>query len=81
MMALNGAPIWRTDAASGTAFSLKLTAQGLKAVAVPSEEFAGPAKASVRVGAEKTAPKKPSRQTENLPGVGIGNPAKTGKSS
>ena len=71
-MALNGAPIWRTDAASGTAFSLKLTAQGLKAVAVPSEEFAGPAKASVRVGAEKTASKKPSRQTENLPGVGTG---------
>jgi hypothetical protein len=72
MMARNGAPIWRTDAASGTAFSLKLTAKGLKAVAGSSEESAGSAKASVTVVAEKRAPKRPSRQTEHLPAVGTG---------
>ena len=51
--ALNDAPIWRTDAASGTAFSLKLTAKGLKTVAGSSEESAGFAKASVTAVAEK----------------------------
>jgi len=72
MMALNGAPIWRRDAASGIAFSLKLTAKGLKAVAGSSGDSAGPAKASVTVVAEKTGPKRSSRQTEHLPEVGIG---------
>jgi Protein of unknown function (DUF3489) len=72
MMALNGAPIWRTDAASGMAFSLKLTGKGLKAVAGSSAESAGPAKASVTVGAEKTLPKRSSRQTEHLPALGTG---------
>jgi hypothetical protein len=33
MRALNGAPIWRRDAASGSVFTLKLTAKGLEAVA------------------------------------------------
>lgn len=72
MMALNGAPIWRTDAASGTAFALKLTSKGLRAVARSSEESAGLAKASVAVVAEKTALERPSRQTERLPAVGTG---------
>lgn len=69
MMALNGAPVWRRDAASGNAFSLKLTAKGLKAVAGSSKDSAGPAKASVAVVGEKAAPKKPTRQTEHLPAV------------
>lgn len=72
MMALNGAPIWRADAASGTAFSLRLTAKGLKTVAGSSEESAGFAKASVTAVAEKTALESPSRQTEHLPEVGTG---------
>jgi hypothetical protein len=67
--ALNGAPIWRRDAASGSAFALKLTAKGLKAVAGSSEESAGAAKASVTVVAEQAAPKTPSRQTEHRPAV------------
>jgi len=67
--ALNGAPIWRRDAASGSAFTLKLTAKGLKAVAGSSEESAGAAKASVTVVAEQAAPKTPSRQTEHRPAV------------
>lgn len=69
MMALNGAPIWRTDGARGTAFSLKLTAKGLKVVAGSREESAGSAKASVRVVAEKAAPKKSTRKTEHFPAV------------
>src|SRR5579872_5064213 len=72
IVALNGAPIWRRDAASGIAFSLKLTAKGLKAVTGSSGDSAGPAKASVTVVAEKTGPKRSSRQTEHLPEVGIG---------
>ena len=67
MKALNEAPVWRRDAASGSAFTLKLTAKGLKAVAGSSEESAGAAKASVTVVAEKAAPKTSSRQTEHLP--------------
>jgi hypothetical protein len=72
MRALNRAPIWRRDAASGSAFALRLTAKGLKAVAGSSEESAGPAKPSVTVVAERAAPKKPSRQTGHLPVVGTG---------
>jgi len=72
MRALNGAPIWRRDAASGSAFALKLTAKGLKAVAGSREESAGAAKASVAVVAEKAAPRKPSRQTEHLPAARTG---------
>ena len=72
MMALNGAPIWRTDAASGTVFSLKLTAEGLKAVAGSGEESVGSPKASVKIVAEKAAPKKSTRQTEHLPAVATG---------
>jgi hypothetical protein len=67
MRALNGAPIWRRDAASGNAVSLKLTAKGLKAFSRSSEESAGPIKASVTVVAEKAAPKKSMRQAEHLP--------------
>jgi Protein of unknown function (DUF3489) len=69
MRALNGAPIWRRDAASGSVFTLKLTAKGLEAVAGSSEESSGPAKASVTVVPEKTASKRSSRQTEHLPAV------------
>jgi len=72
IMALNGAPIWRRDAASGIAFPLKLTAKGLKTVARSNEESAGFAKASVTVVAEETALERPSRQTERLPAVGTG---------
>jgi hypothetical protein len=71
-MALNGAPIWRRDAASGTAFSLKLTAKGLKAVAGSREESAASAKASATVVAEKAASKRSTRQTEGLPAAGTG---------
>ena len=67
MKALNEAPIWRRDAASGSAFTLKLTTKGLKAVAGSSEESAGAAKASVTVVAEKAALRTPSRQTEHRP--------------
>ena len=45
MRARSGAPIWRRDAASGSAFTLKLTAKGLKAAAGSNEESAGAAKA------------------------------------
>ena len=72
VIALNDAPIWRTDAASGTAYSLKMTAKGLKAVAGSSEERAGFAKASVTVVAEKTELQRPSRQMEHPPAVGTG---------
>jgi hypothetical protein len=50
--ALKGAPIWRKDSTSGSAFTLKLTTKGLKAVAVI---------------AEKAALRTASRQTEHLP--------------
>jgi hypothetical protein len=43
----NGAPIWRRDAEGGSAFTLKLTAKGLRAVAVAS---GGPG------GSEKSVP-------------------------
>jgi len=72
IMALNGAPIWRPDPASGTAYSLKLTAKGLKTVAGSSEESAASAKASGAVVADKAAPKRSPRQTERLPAVGTG---------
>ena len=70
--ALTGAPIWRTDAASGTAYSLKMTAKGLKAFAGSGEEPAGPAEFSATVAADKAAPKRSPRQTECLPAVRTG---------
>ncbi len=62
MKALNEAPIWRRDAASGSAFTLKVTTKGLKAVAGSGGESAG-----APVVAEEVAP--PSPKTEHLPGV------------
>ena len=41
MRAVSGAPIWRRDADSGTAFTLKLTTKGKKAVDGSNEESVG----------------------------------------
>ena len=64
MRALSGAPIWRRDAASGSAFTLKLTAKGLKAAAGSNEESAGAAKAW-----GTATPIKSSRQPEHRAAV------------
>ncbi len=52
----NGAPIWRKDAASGDAFTLKLTARGLKAVAAVGERTQG-GDPAVPAAAENAPPK------------------------
>ena len=65
--ALNGAPIWRRDAASGSSFTLKLTANGQKAVAGPSKASTGAANAPVVVASEEAPQEWPSRRTKRVP--------------
>ena len=72
MRAVSGAPIWRRDADSGSAFTLKLTTKGKKAVDRSNEESVGTRRASLVVGAEKAEPRKSSRQREHRPAVGTG---------
>jgi Protein of unknown function (DUF3489) len=62
----NGAPVWRKDRANGSAFTLKLTAKGQKAVVGPGERPAGTAKGSASVASEKPEPKALSRQKKRV---------------
>jgi hypothetical protein len=61
--ALDGAPVWRKDVASGSAFALKLTAKGLKAIAASGQGSIAVAKAAIAGVSEKSASEARSRQT------------------
>ncbi len=61
--ASNDAPVWRTDAATGGAYALKLTAKGRKAVAAASEGPNASENSSLPTTAEIAPPKAPARQS------------------
>ena len=61
--ALDGAPVWRKDMASGRAFALKLTAKGLKAIAASNQDTTDVAKAAIAGVSEKSASGARSRQS------------------
>jgi Protein of unknown function (DUF3489) len=63
IVAPSGAPVWRKDTTNGDVFTLKLTAKGLKAVAVASEGAQRTGKPTVPGGAEKAVSKSSARRS------------------
>ena len=61
--ASNGAPVWRREAATGGAYSLKLTAKGQKAVAAAGERHDGFENWSLPTAAEVAQPNTPVRKS------------------
>ncbi len=61
-----GTPVWRKEAASGSAFALKLTAKGAKTIAGSSEGPTGAEKAAPIAAANNATPEAPPRECEML---------------